>query len=336
MQKSQKNDKKMPKKSGNGKEGEEEMATSRSNEASINNVLESLSQLSKELKDFKQDMRKDLSEFKSDVTKSMKDDLAEFKAEVLSELQSQNASITEAQTRIADLESVCLELKDTLITVVKQSTEMRDKIIDLESRSRRNNLRIYGIPEGKEGKSVAHFVSELLKKHLGLPPGVELQIQRAHRALIPKPTATATPRSIIVNFLQFQVKELVLQKAWQTKFEIDRQPIYFDSDYATDIVKKRKAYGPIKTILKEKGIRFQTPYTRMRVHWETGLQIYGSAEEAAEDLNRRGYQVTVEKTNTATVVEERLNELLPWKNTTSDRAAQRARERLTEFRRDHD
>ena len=174
MQKSQKNDKKMPKKSGNGKEGEEEMATSRSNEASINNVLESLSQLSKELKDFKQDMRKDLSEFKSDVTKSMKDDLAEFKAEVLSELQSQNASITEAQTRIADLESVCLELKDTLITVVKQSTEMRDKIIDLESRSRRNNLRIYGIPEGKEGKSVAHFVSELLKKHLGLPPGVEL------------------------------------------------------------------------------------------------------------------------------------------------------------------
>ena len=129
---------------------------------------------------------------------------------------------------------------------------------------------------------------------------------------------------------------MVLQKAWQTKFEIDRQRIYFDNDYATDIVKKRKAYGPIKTILKEKGIRFQTPYTRMRVHWETGLQIYGSAEEAAEDLNRRGYQVTVEKTNTATVVEERLNELLPWKNTTSDRAAQRARERLTEFRRDHD
>ena len=209
-------------------------------------------------------------------------------------------------------------------------------MIDLESRSRLNNLRIYGIPEGKEGKSVAHFVSELLEKQLGLPPGVDLQIQRAHRALIPKPAATATPRSIIVNFLQFRVKELVLQKAWQTKFEIDRQQIFFDNDYATDIVKKRKAYGPIKTILKEKGIRFQTPYTRIRVHWETGLQIYGNADEEAEDLNRRGYQVTVEKTNTATAVEERLNELLPWKSTTSGRAAHRARDRLTEFRRDHD
>ena len=88
-----------------------------------------------------------------------------------------------------------------------------------------NNLRIYGIPKGKDGKSVAHFVCELLKKHLGLPPGVELQIQRAHRALIPKPAATATPRSIIVNFLKFQVKELVLQKAWQNKFEINKQQI---------------------------------------------------------------------------------------------------------------
>ena len=146
----------MPKKSGNGEEGEEEIFSCKSNEASINNVLESLSQLSKELKDFKQDMRKDLSEFKSDVTKTMKDDLAEFKEEVLRELQSQNASITEAQTSIADLESVCLELKDTLITMVKQSTERRDKIVDLEMKS----PGIYGIPEDKEGKSVVYFVNE--------------------------------------------------------------------------------------------------------------------------------------------------------------------------------
>ena len=103
-------------------------------------------------------------------------------------------------------------------------------MIDLESRSRQNNLRIYGIPEGKEGKSVAHFVSELLEKQLGLPPGVDLQIQQAHRALIPKPAATATPRSKIVNVLQFQIKVLVLQKAWQMKFEIDRQRIYFDNN----------------------------------------------------------------------------------------------------------
>lgn len=119
--------------------------------------------LSKELQSFKQDMRKDLGEFKNNVKKTMKQDLAEFKDNVLKELQNQNASIAEAQSRIADLESACLELKDTLLTVAKQNSDMQDKLLDLESRSRRNNLRIYGIPEGKEGSSVTEFVGAFSK-----------------------------------------------------------------------------------------------------------------------------------------------------------------------------
>ena len=76
------------------------------------------------------------------------------------------------------------------------------------------------MPEEKEGGSAVEFVKELFKSHLNLPDGVELQIQRAHRALIPKPAASSTPRSIIINFLQFHVKELILRKAWQQKIEM--------------------------------------------------------------------------------------------------------------------
>lgn len=184
-------------------------------------------------------------------------------------------------------------------------------------------------------KSTTDFVTELLKKHLSLPDGVELQIQRAHRALLSKPSPSSPPRSIIVNFLQFNVKELVLRKAWQQKIQLDGKRIYFDNDYATDIMERRKAYGPVKAALKEKGVRFQTPYTRMRVHWDKGLRIYDSAEEAAQDLTARGIKVTVmSKTRSTTAAEERLNDLLPWKRVnTQDGAAQRARERLSEYRR---
>lgn len=108
-----------------------------------NALLEGLTSLTKELVDFKQVMRRDLGDFKNEIKKAVKDDFAEFKEEVLHELQVQNASIAEAQTRIADLESASLEMKDTLLMVVKQNMEMRDKIVDLESRSRRNNIRIY-------------------------------------------------------------------------------------------------------------------------------------------------------------------------------------------------
>uniref|UniRef100_A0A3P8RQC3 L1 transposable element RRM domain-containing protein n=1 Tax=Amphiprion percula TaxID=161767 RepID=A0A3P8RQC3_AMPPE len=186
-------------------------------------LLESISSLTKEILDFKRDIKQDLGEFKEDVTKKIQDDLKEFKDEMLQKLEKQNANIDEAQTRIADLEAACIGMKDTLLSTIKQNMEMRNKLVDLEGRGRRNNLRIYGVPEGKEGKSVQDFVSELLKTHIKLPEGVQLQIQRAHRALISKPAATATPRSIIVNFLQFQVKEKVLRMAWQTKIELDEK-----------------------------------------------------------------------------------------------------------------
>lgn len=314
-------------------------ANSAAASAAQNTLLEALTSLRTELKDFKQDMRRDLDEFKNDVKKALKNDLAEFKDEVLQELQSQHANIAEAQTRIADLESVCMEMKETLLAVVKENTKMQDKVADLESRSRRNNIRIYGVPEDTEGSSITEFVSELFKRHLALPEGEELHVQRAHRALIPKPAAaSSSPRSIIVNFLEFRVKELVLRKAWQRKIEMNGRRLYFDNDYAADVMEKRKAYGPIRAALKEKGIRFQTPYTKLRVHWDSGLKIYGSAEEAARDLNQRGVKVTVRtRASLAVTVEERLNAVMPWQRTNaSNGAAQRARERLTEFRRDAD
>jgi len=47
-----------------------------------NVLLQALAMLHKELKDFKQGMRRDLDKFKNDVKKVLKDDLAEFKGEV--------------------------------------------------------------------------------------------------------------------------------------------------------------------------------------------------------------------------------------------------------------
>ena len=66
--------------------------------------------------------------------------------------------------------------------------------------------------------------------------------------------------------------------------------------------------------------------------------IYSTAEEAARDLNRRGFRVKVTtKANTEAAAGERLNAVMPWKRTNNSvSAAQRAKERLTEFRRGTD
>ena len=66
--------------------------------------------------------------------------------------------------------------------------KLKTKNIDLESCSRRNNIRIVGLRELIEGTQPTAFFSGLLKEILGeeiLPKAPELD--RAHRALVAKP-----------------------------------------------------------------------------------------------------------------------------------------------------
>lgn len=71
-----------------------------------------------------------------------------------------------------------------------------EKLVNLEIWRRWNNLRIYGVPEGRESGSDTDFVSDLLLSQLKLADGAELQIHPA-----PKPPSSVAPRSITVNFL---------------------------------------------------------------------------------------------------------------------------------------
>lgn len=46
---------------------------------------------------------------------------------------------------------------------------------------------------------MTHFVEELLKHNMSLTPDMDLQIERAHRALGPAPKEGAPPRSELQN-----------------------------------------------------------------------------------------------------------------------------------------
>lgn len=74
---------------------------------------------------------------------------------------------------------------------------------------------------------------------------------------------------------------------------MNSKTIYFDHDYASDIVQKCKQYREVKRILKDAGVRFQTPYTSMQIHWRDGVRNYSNARDAALELQRRGYDVQI-------------------------------------------
>lgn len=151
------------------------------------------------------------------------------------------------------------------------------------------------------------FLDNLLKSALAFPPDRELGIERAHRALVPKPNnPQAKPRSIVVTFGSYQIKEEVLRRAWQKKEVFCNDAcFYVDRDFPPDVLKRRGEYAEAKKVLKEKQIKFQTPYpARMRVFYDDGTRLYQDATEATRDMVSRGYPVTVVKSPTTTDQDE--------------------------------
>ncbi|RXN25930.1 LINE-1 type transposase domain-containing 1 [Labeo rohita] len=204
--------------------------------------------------------------------------------------QSTSERVNEMEKRIADLEEWAVDVRDAVSNTLKVQENLQAKLSDLEGRSRRNNLRIYGMPEGCEGSNVKEFVAEFIKSELNGLQDIDLQIQRAHRALVPKPSQEAQPRSLVICFLEYRVKEMVLRAAWNKKdLRYQGRRIFFDHDYATEILQRRREYAEIKRALKAKQIRFQTPYpAKLKVFLDSGIKVYNSATEASRDLKKEG------------------------------------------------
>lgn len=85
---------------------------------------------------------------------------------------------------------------------------------DLEDRSRRNNLRLRGIPEATGVEDLSATVTAIFQEVMGpSPPSVELD--RVHRILGPKSPDPARPRDVLCRIHHYNQKELILRRAWE-------------------------------------------------------------------------------------------------------------------------
>lgn len=104
-------------------------------------------------------------------------------------------------------------------------------------------------------------MEKLLRDTLEIPPTTELDTERAHQALAPRPSRDreAKPWSIIIRFLCYKIKKEILLKAWgKKKVFLNGRPIYFDQDYPPAVLQKRKEYSEAKRVLKQSKICLQT------------------------------------------------------------------------------
>ena len=133
-------------------------------------ILEELRGVGKEVKEFRKDTKTQLQDIRGELYKT-------------------NARLNEVETRVAGHEDKLQNTDEILSELISTQEKLQLKLTSLEAYSRRETLRLYGVPEGAESgsQSMIHFVEKLLRENLNIPSSTELQIQRAHRALSSPP-----------------------------------------------------------------------------------------------------------------------------------------------------
>ncbi len=212
-------------------------------------------------------------------TSVLKSELEKNRVAIMSEIQASLSPINlsldavckklEAyEPRITDMEVWLSDHSDRLNHLEKQvdklqsgNKELLAKTEDLENRSRRNNLRIIGLPEGCEGRAATALMSKFFVDLLQDGSFTDLpELDRAHRTLRAKPAEGERPRPIIVWFLCFQQKQQVIAIAWKKgQLMYQGQRIFIFPDLSNALAKKQATFNSVKTKLQQKAVKFFTP-----------------------------------------------------------------------------
>lgn len=116
-----------------------------------------------------------------------------------------NNELKEGEVRIEKAEERIQNTEKVITAMLKLHLKLEDKLLDLESHSRRENLGIYGESERAkmESTTMTLFEENILRKGLKLTEDTpDLQIERAHQSVGSQPLDDTQPRCIIMNFLK--------------------------------------------------------------------------------------------------------------------------------------
>ncbi|CAL1602361.1 unnamed protein product [Knipowitschia caucasica] len=248
----------------------------------------SLSDIMNEIKIFRTETTENFETAKKDI-KGIKEEIGQL-----------NLRIGTAEERIAETESRDIELTKVLIQVLRKQKLLEEKCQDLESRSRRKNLRIYSVPEKSEGNNMVEFIYKFLNERLGI---TGVRIERAHRAapLVTdggadrRPGTPKRPGSIVVRFQSYVEKQRVLQAAWTKKdIRIKDSRIFFDEDFSAQVYKERAKYRQVRKQLYERNIKTRILYpAKLKLFLSDGkYTVFKDPPTAAEGL--REFGITME------------------------------------------
>ncbi|RXN10108.1 LINE-1 type transposase domain-containing 1 [Labeo rohita] len=212
------------------------------------------------------------------------DGIAEIRkttASVEAKLSALITRLDEVEKRVEFLEGAEKELKANPPATKLELDQLWDKVEDMENRSRRNNIRIVGIPEGKEGQDTVRFLDGLIPNLID-SSGRQLEIERAHRSPSQRPSSTDRPRPILARFLRSADRDFVLRAARiKGNLSWENNNIMIFPDFARSTQLKRDRFKECKKILHTKKVSFALLYpAKLRIDAKDGRKTFSCPRQA--------------------------------------------------------
>ena len=169
---------------------------------------------------------------------------------ISAENDDRKKDLSKAKSEIASLKGKCENLeKNTQSYMDKFSAKLEAKVIDLESRSMRENLLFYGIPEGGPEENCENLVKTCAEK-LEIHEPHSLVFDRIHRL---GNASHNKVRPIVAKFHYFKQREMVRQASYNHSASLKAANLGIGIQWPQQVRDARKTLYPIMQQEKNKG-----------------------------------------------------------------------------------
>ncbi len=174
--------------------------------------------------------------------------------ELREEFEAMAAAAKQTRDRVDSVQATTREDRNAVTDLRNQLERLTEKMTDMEDKSRRNNIRLVGLPEGMEGSDVADFLRINLSKWIPSLKGRNIEIDRAHRVY----DGSDRPRTLIFRVLRWHDRLEILKgarQAYPVKCTQDNVTLLFFPDFSPVTAAKRKSLVPVLRSMTALGLQ---------------------------------------------------------------------------------
>ncbi len=180
-----------------------------------------------------------------------------FVKDLRAEFEAIATAAKQTRDQVDSVQAAAREDRRTVTDLRNQLERLTEKMTDIEDRSRRNNVRLVGLPEGVDDSNAAGFLRVNLSKWIPSLKGRDIEIDRAHR-VYDRGRGSDRPCTLIFRVLRWHDRSEILKSARQAypvKCAQDNVTLLFFPDFSPATTIRRKVFNPVLKKMTSLGLQ---------------------------------------------------------------------------------